>query len=225
MLVCPSCQLDNEEGAVVCYSCGKNLGGGWRPDTVDVLGEEPTPSDSLPAALPQEERSWEEAIAECDEAIRLNPSDADAYFNRGVAYDNVGQFDRAIGDYDQAIRLDPDNLDTYLHRGLAYSDLGQFQNAIQDYNELISDDPEDVEAYFNRGVAYFKMGQYQASFDDYNEVIRIDPEDVEVYPHLAVTATLLGKDEEAEEFVELAVELGNAPAFLEVVIDELKKRR
>ena len=42
-----------------------------------------------------------------DEAIRLDPQDAVAYYNRGVAYKNLGQTERANQDFAQAIRLDP----------------------------------------------------------------------------------------------------------------------
>ena len=50
---------------------------------------------------------WEEAMAEYDEAIRLDPQLALAYNNRGVAYKNLGKHQRAIEDFDAAIRLDP----------------------------------------------------------------------------------------------------------------------
>ena len=40
----------------------------------------------------QEQGRLEEAIAEYDEAIRLNPQDTDASVNRGVAYRDLGQF-------------------------------------------------------------------------------------------------------------------------------------
>ena len=44
----------------------------------------------------QEEGRLLEAIAEYDEAIRLDPELAGAYVNRGAAYDDLGQLDRSI---------------------------------------------------------------------------------------------------------------------------------
>ncbi len=55
----------------------------------------------------QEQGRLQEAIAEYDEAIRLDPEYADAYINRGVAYFNLGQLERAIRDFDEAILLKP----------------------------------------------------------------------------------------------------------------------
>ena len=49
------------------------------------------------------------AIADYDEAFRLNPTEplAMAVTFRGAAYHLKGDYDRAIVNYDQAIRLDP----------------------------------------------------------------------------------------------------------------------
>ena len=55
-----------------------------------------------------------------DQAIRLNPSYAHAFFNRGLAYDDKKDFDRAIQDYTEAIRLNPSDAPVFFNRGLAY---------------------------------------------------------------------------------------------------------
>ncbi len=53
-------------------------------------------------------------------AIRLQPDLAEAYYNRGIAYNNLGQYQRAIEDYNEAIRLKPDLTMAYIGRGFAY---------------------------------------------------------------------------------------------------------
>ncbi len=45
------------------------------------------------------------AIEDYDQAIRLSPGVAVAFYNRGVAYARTQDFDRAIQDYDQATRI------------------------------------------------------------------------------------------------------------------------
>jgi tetratricopeptide (TPR) repeat protein len=49
------------------------------------------------------------AIEDCSEAIRLNPSLAAAYNNRGNAYRALGQQELAIRDYEEATKLDPND--------------------------------------------------------------------------------------------------------------------
>ena len=58
-------------------------------------------------------RSYLASIAAYSEAIKLKPKYADAYYNRGLAKVELGQFKDAIADYDVAIRLNPDDDSAY----------------------------------------------------------------------------------------------------------------
>ena len=44
----------------------------------------------------------------------------DAYYNRGNAYSDKGDYDRAIADYTRAIEIEPDDSCVYYTRGDAY---------------------------------------------------------------------------------------------------------
>ena len=72
----------------------------------------------------------DEAIADYDMAISLNPNHAKAYNNRGVAYRKKGDLDRAIADYNEAIRLDPKDAKAYHNRGYAYWKKGDLDRAM-----------------------------------------------------------------------------------------------
>jgi tetratricopeptide (TPR) repeat protein len=98
------------------------------------------------------------AIEYLNNAIKLNPSYADAYNDRGIAYTQLGQYQRAIEEYNEAIRLKPDNVDTYNNRGIVYFNLGQYQRTIKDSNEAIRLKPDNANAYNNRGASYLKQG-------------------------------------------------------------------
>jgi len=69
----------------------------------------------------------DQAIKDLDEAVRLNPSDADAFFSRGGAYFKKGEYDRAMADYDQASWLNPDHLGAYVGRTDIYKRLYKTQ--------------------------------------------------------------------------------------------------
>ncbi|MGH6754466.1 MAG: tetratricopeptide repeat protein, partial [Bradyrhizobium sp.] len=82
------------------------------------------------------------AIADLNEAIRLDPKLAMAFNNRGAAYNEQGDNDRAVADYNEAIRLDPRFVMAFNNRGNAYSDKGDKDRAIADYDETIRLDPK-----------------------------------------------------------------------------------
>ena len=98
------------------------------------------------------------AIEYLNNAIRLQPDYADAYYSRGFAYNDLGQYQSAIKDYNKAIRLKPNDAIAYSNRGKAYAKLGHKQLAIKDFNEAIRLQPDYVNAYNNRGFAYLLQG-------------------------------------------------------------------
>ncbi|MGD9722980.1 MAG: tetratricopeptide repeat protein [Pirellulales bacterium] len=70
---------------------------------------------------------YDAAITTLDEAIRLNPRDAQAYVFRGRAYhcrDQAGDLNAAIEDFSAAIQLNPKDPEAYYSRSIAYHDRG-----------------------------------------------------------------------------------------------------
>ena len=59
---------------------------------------------------------YEEAMADFDRAIRLQPDFASRLLSVGArARAELGQYEEAVADYDQALRLQPDNYVKLLH--------------------------------------------------------------------------------------------------------------
>ena len=57
-------------------------------------------------------------LADCNQAIRLDPTERHAYSNRGWAYNDTREYARAIEDLTEAIRLDPGSVVAFNNRGL-----------------------------------------------------------------------------------------------------------
>ena len=122
------------------------------------------------AGLPEEK-----AIADCTEAIRLNPKEADAYFTRGSAYEKKGDYEKAIADYTEAIRLDPKSAVSCVGRAVAYLGKRDWDKAVSDCTEAIRRDPKCDIAYGARGDAYAGKSDWDKAFSDRTEVIRLWP--------------------------------------------------
>ena len=84
-----------------------------------------------------DQQKWEEAIAELDQAIELDPDFASAFVNRGNAYFGLEQYEQAIADYDKAIALDPASAYAYANRGSAYAAVGKRAQAKADYEKAL----------------------------------------------------------------------------------------
>ncbi len=98
-------------------------------------------------------KQYREAIQDYDKVIELNPEDAEAYNNRGIAKADLKQYQEAIQDYDKAIELNPEYADAYNNRGATKVTLEQYREAIQDYDKALELNPGFSDAIHNRAVA------------------------------------------------------------------------
>ncbi len=111
------------------------------------------------------------AIADLDQAIRLNPNRAGFFRDRGLAHRQNGDLDLAIADLDQAIALDPKRAAPYTHRGLALAAMGDLDRAILSYNTAIRLAPADAEALAGRGLALWSQGRRAEARSDFEAVL------------------------------------------------------
>ena len=141
------------------------------------------------------------AIVDYDKALKLNPEDADNYYNRGLAKLTLGDFEAEQGntekarelyesgieDSTQAIKLIPEDHEPYHNRSGGKLRLGQFskdqgdmekagqyyQSAIHDCMQAIRLNPEYVEAYINLGAAKINLGESKADQGDMAEIQKL----------------------------------------------------
>lgn len=92
------------------------------------------------------QKRYQEAIPDFDEAIRLNPNSAQAFYGRGNAYLATRQYVRAIQDFDRAISLAPKDSRAYSNRCAAHAMLGKLERAIADCDRALQLNPNDAQA-------------------------------------------------------------------------------
>ena len=141
-------------------------------------------------------RDFDGAIAEYSEAIRLDPTFAEAFRNRGLAESNKGDLDDALRDYSQAISLNPRYAAALYDRGLVYARKRDFDHAIEDYSHLLAIDPTSANAYDNRGLAKTDKGDVDGGIADLTSAITLDPKSARAYNNRAYAK--LKKKEYAE---------------------------
>jgi tetratricopeptide (TPR) repeat protein len=89
----------------------------------------------------------DEAIAACNEAIRLDPLCAEAYVERGKRFYRKDQVEDALTDFTEAIHINPDYLEAYLERADLWDmGMGFHERGIADYTQAIRIDPQSWDA-------------------------------------------------------------------------------
>lgn len=93
----------------------------------------------------------EEAIKLYDEAIKLNPTVAQIYFNRGTVKSNSFDFVGAIKDYDKAIEINPNYMEAYGNRGNAKINVFTSKGNLEPTSEQTKSACEDFEKSISLG--------------------------------------------------------------------------
>jgi tetratricopeptide (TPR) repeat protein len=151
---------------------------------------------------------WKNGISLWNHEIKLLQQEADRvfyreslevpFFNRGVAYEEMGSFEQAIQDYTTVLSINEESKKSLHRRGLTYSKMDMNEEAIEDYNTALQLVPDDAELYYLRGNSYVKLGHYQKALDDYSIAIRLSTEPHSKYYMMrGLVFKLMGKNPES----------------------------
>jgi lipoprotein NlpI len=115
------------------------------------------------------------AIADFGEAIKIEPQQLRALFERGRFYAAVvGDLDRAVQDLDAAIAVDPGYADALNYRGGIRRRNGDYDGAIKDFTASLAAG-DDARIHLARGGAYRAKGDYAHAVEDYEEALTLVP--------------------------------------------------
>jgi tetratricopeptide (TPR) repeat protein len=120
---------------------------------------------------------FDRAIEDYDQAVTINPRDADAFNSRGTTHSAMGRYDLAILDYDEAIRLNPSSTVALNNRCFARALSSRVEQALADCNESLRIKPKNPGALASRGFVYLKLKQYDAAIADFDAELHISPDD------------------------------------------------
>lgn len=114
------------------------------------------------------------AIADYDEALKIDPKNAGALNNRGSARNEKGDVDAAIADFDAALKLSGRFASAHFNRANAYAAKGDTARAMSDYNKAIALNRRNVNAYLARGALHLAGGEAAKARADMRHALAMD---------------------------------------------------
>lgn len=119
----------------------------------------------------------DEALAEFDKAIDLDPNNAQALNGRGLLHQAEKQHQLAIGDFTAANGLTPQQAEPLLGRAISYLALDKAKEAAADLDEAAQADPQNAQIWTTRGLAYERLGDETKAAESYGHAIELRPKD------------------------------------------------
>jgi len=155
-----------------------------------------------------EAKKYAESIPEWEKALELNPDDAKAHVNLGMALVETGRIEEGVEHYRRANQLDPGSPDPYDQLGVVLARAGRYREAIPYFEQALRRNPEDATALTNLSGALALTGTRLDEAVRYGErLLANNPDSPQVYVNLAIALSKLGRLDEAIRHLQKAAEL------------------
>ena len=148
---------------------------------------------------------WEGARAAMDNALLLEPNNADVFLGLGSVASTLGQFDKSIELFERAVTLDPLGLDGLLSLGFRYQVSGRYDEALELYHRVLVLYPENSFALKDIAEIYLRQGDPERALAEINKL----PYSHRLNALKAEVLFIMGEEEESRA---LTSEFLNTPA-------------
>lgn len=124
---------------------------------------------------------FESALADMDQAIRLQPKFAGFFINRAYLRYMTDDFQGAFADYDYALQLEPDNAMALFNRGILRAEVHDNDKALVDFSRVLELEPNEYKALYNRAIILGEVGQFDRAIRDIDRLIEAFPDFAAAY--------------------------------------------
>jgi tetratricopeptide (TPR) repeat protein len=117
-----------------------------------------------------------DAVAETEEALRLNPELVKAHINLLILYGRMGNREKAEEHFQAAVKLNPTQFpDAYYNYGIILTEEGKLEEAAEAFRKTLSIAPTYYAAHNNLGNLFERQGKSPEAAAEYREALEGDP--------------------------------------------------
>lgn len=157
----------------------------------------------------QDERNWWAASEKFQEALKANPSYADAWYRLAQCACETRSPETALECLQNAKKYAPGRSDILNLEGMALISLGRLDEAQKIFEDIQKKSPNDIDSRFGLAELNLFRGRMSGAESLYSDALKINPGNVKALLSLALISAELGKTTLAERFINQA-EQGHA---------------
>ncbi|WP_062204666.1 tetratricopeptide repeat protein [Aureimonas sp. AU12] len=148
------------------------------------------------------DKEYGEAVGLLDRAIELAPPEGpnnwNIYYQRGIAFERLKQWDKAEPDFKKALELSPDQPQVLNYLGYSWVDMNRnLDEGLQMIRTAVDLRPNDGYIIDSLGWAYYRLGNYPDAVTQLERAVLITPADPTINDHLGDAYWRVGRDREA----------------------------
>lgn len=140
-----------------------------------------------------EAQKYDAALADFDQALRLNPNVAKVWLNKGNVLAAMGRNDSSLVAFDRSLALQPSMADTWNNRGALKLQMRDYPGAIADCTRALELNPNHRDAYANRSLAHVQLQQWAQAVEDSRRAVELAPGRPDNYLQMGTVAFALSK--------------------------------
>lgn len=149
----------------------------------------------------------EEALAEFDHVIDLDPHYPEYRFDRGNLLNRAGRHAAAMADYDAALALGPPFMEVYYNRGDLRAASGDIDGAISDFRYVLDLEPDHLEAQVSLAALLLERGDPRSAAEQASAGVLIMPNEPRLHCTMGLARLALAEPEAALESFSRALTL------------------
>ena len=163
------------------------------------------------AKMYEADRQWEEALAEYEKALQIDPKSGRLHYDFANALLQARRPNKAVAECETSIELDPGAAEPYFLLGQIYR--GQLNDgrpeildkAIDAYEKGLAIEDYHVEGLFYLGRLYVNRGRNEDAVEVYGRLVEARPDILSAHQQRAESLMTLGRTAKAIEALEYAI--------------------
>src|SRR5207253_4953831 len=117
-----------------------------------------------------------DALVQMQEAVKLEPKQAEFRFKLALAWNESGNMRNAVREFEETVKLDPKHARAWYNLGLARNALGETDAAIQSLRQGEAADPRDARIPFARATIHARLRQIAEAREAAQRALAIQPD-------------------------------------------------
>lgn len=148
-------------------------------------------------AILSERGALNEALANYDRAIALDPRQLCANVGRAALFSGLQLWDEALADYDALINAATPSDWAYRARAVGWRGQSQYDPALRDLDAAAALDPTDAANFYWRGMVYLTLSDPTNALAQFDQAVRLQPTSADYRAWRAAAYRQLGRADEA----------------------------